>query len=226
MKGIAGFLVLTSLASACDKSKPDAESTDTERSKVNTSLSAAFEEPVTTEGAEAKPAPDPEPSASQNAPSASADAPREQGRAASRQAVAGESDDTGKKNVGPSQTLVSGPAAAGEGFKVQMQTQSPQVVGKQGTLIVKLTADSPYKCNKDYPYKFKFEPVDGVTFPKETVRGMQVTKHEGTLSVPFSPQQTGKQSVSGDLSFSVCTDDKCLIEKQRISVSFDVVDAS
>jgi hypothetical protein len=51
---------------------------------------------------------------------------------------------------------------------------------------------------------------------------MNVDKQRSTMSVPFTPTQAGSHTLSGELAFSVCTDDKCLIEKQTLSFPVDV----
>jgi hypothetical protein len=118
--------------------------------------------------------------------------------------------------------VVTGPAATGEGYSVQLQAAGPLKVGQAATLTVSLKALEPFKCNDKYPYKFKFEPNAAVSFQSDVVRGMKIEGKQATLSAPFTPKAAGKQTVSGELSFSVCTPDKCLVEKQRLTISFDV----
>lgn len=222
MKRIAGFLVLTSIASGCDRGASQDKSPETVAAKVH--AEPAAKAIAAGHGPTKEIAGDDAQKSEVEAPVApGATTPSDVDKApAATSAAAG----TKIGQPGAEQRLVTGAAVSGEGFKIQLQTLSPQVVGKPGHLIVTLEASAPYKCNEKYPYKFKFEPVDGVSFPNETVRGMDVKKDSASMSVPFSPQSAGNQSVSGDLSFSVCTDDKCLVEKQRLTVSFDVLDAS
>jgi hypothetical protein len=39
-----------------------------------------------------------------------------------------------------------------------------------------------------------------------------------TMNVGFTPEAAGKHTISGVLQFSVCTDDKCLIEKRDLAL--------
>jgi hypothetical protein len=41
-----------------------------------------------------------------------------------------------------------------------------------------------------------------------------------TLPIPFTAE-AGKHTVSGQLSFSVCTDDKCVIEKRELALEIE-----
>ena len=116
-----------------------------------------------------------------------------------------------------------GQDVSGEAFSVWMQAAKSYEAGKPGTVSVVLTAKSPYKCNDKYPYRFKLQaPTGGVTYPQETVRGMQVSPKRSTMSIPFVAGAAGSSKVSGTLFFSVCTDEKCLMEKRDLSVAINV----
>jgi hypothetical protein len=65
-------------------------------------------------------------------------------------------------------------------------------------------------------------PGGGVSYPQNPVKGMSVSEKSGSMAVPFKASQKGKATISGTLSFSVCTEDKCLIEKRALSVTVDV----
>lgn len=115
-----------------------------------------------------------------------------------------------------------GAAARGEGFAAWLESKPSYKVNESASLQVVLTAEDPFKCNEQYPYRFQLTPAAGLTFPEPTVRNMNISKQRSVMSVPFTPTASGSQTVSGELSFSVCTDDKCLIEKQPLSITVTV----
>ncbi|HNS95575.1 MAG TPA: hypothetical protein PKL73_01400 [Polyangiaceae bacterium] len=116
-----------------------------------------------------------------------------------------------------------GADASAASYSAWLQSAGPYEAGKQGALTVVLVAKDPYKCNDKYPYKFKLDPPGaGISYPQDTVRGMQVTPKRSTLSVPFVPAQAGPATVSGTLHFSVCTEERCLIEQAKLSVTVNV----
>jgi hypothetical protein len=81
----------------------------------------------------------------------------------------------------------------------------------------------PFKCNEKYPYKLVLDPPGpGLAYPSLVVRGATIAKPRTTMDIPFSPVRQGKHKVSGVLSFSVCTDDRCLVERRPLSVVVDV----
>jgi hypothetical protein len=96
--------------------------------------------------------------------------------------------------------------------------------GKDAEAEIFLQVKSPFHANDKYPYKFKLADTDGVSFPdkivkkdKAKVEGMKVT-----MSVPFSAAKSGKKQIRGVFHFSVCSEDKCLIEKRALSLDVDV----
>ncbi len=116
-----------------------------------------------------------------------------------------------------------GADASAVSFTAWLQSSGGYEAGKQGSVTAVLVAKDPYKCNDKYPYKFKLDaPSAGVSYPQDVVRGMQVTPKRSTLTIPFVPSQAGPATVAGTLFFSVCTDERCLIEQTKLSVTVDV----
>lgn len=97
-------------------------------------------------------------------------------------------------------------------------------VGAAGVAEVVLSALGGYKPNQDYPYKFKLQPADGLSFPETVVQKdrMTIEGKRATMAVRFTPNSIGPKVLAGEFAFSVCTDQKCLIEKRELSLSFEV----
>jgi hypothetical protein len=127
---------------------------------------------------------------------------------------------------GAGAATVSGPAAQGEGFDVHLEAQGPFEVGKAASVKVVLKATSPFHCNEKYPYKFTPTPGANLQFNEAVARGMNITPTEATMNVGFTATQAGNLTLAGELSFSVCTDDRCLVEKQALTVPLMVKGAS
>ena len=96
--------------------------------------------------------------------------------------------------------------------------------GQEGKVEIVLEAKAPFHANDKYPYKFKTQESPGVTYPVAVVKKDQakVENMKVTMPVAFTVADAGKQRVSGVFHFSVCTDDKCLIEKRALAVDVDV----
>jgi hypothetical protein len=124
---------------------------------------------------------------------------------------------------GPS---AAAPSAVRENhFELKMTSQGPYTVGVGKSVEIVLDALGGYKVNQEYPYKFKLQPTAGVTFPIQVVKKdrVKLDKRRATMTVPFTPTSEGAKRVAGQFAFSVCTDEKCLIEKRELSFAFDAV---
>ncbi len=251
MTRIAGFLVLTTLASACNNSKQPATEANVDdptaeappapgATLVSTQTSQDQEqqaaEPKETASAKLADARKSEVDSAEvdgaevdavreGAPPSEPASPEKPKAKPAPEAPQPTTEQPTTKQPTTKQKVVFGPVVKGEGYAVRLQTKSPLKTGESAALTVVLTAEAPFKCNDKYPYKFTFDPVDGVSFPNQVVKGMNVSDKRATMLVPFSPKGPGDQTVSGTLSFSVCTDDKCLVEKQPLTIAFNVHDS-
>lgn len=96
--------------------------------------------------------------------------------------------------------------------------------GKPGALSVVLVAKPPYHVNDKYPIKLKLKETPGVKYDNMVV-GKDAVKLEATkavMPVSFTPDAAGKRTVAGQLAFSVCTEDKCLMEKRDLLLDVTV----
>jgi hypothetical protein len=118
--------------------------------------------------------------------------------------------------------MTEGAAASSEAFSTWLQAEAPVKAGAPLHLEVVLAAKPPYHCNPEYPHKFKLNAAPGLSFPEATVKGMRVTPERSVLAVPVTASSAGKATVSGTLSFSVCTEERCLVEKRDLTLALDV----
>jgi hypothetical protein len=107
----------------------------------------------------------------------------------------------------------------GEGFSVWLEGEVPLPAGVSSTFRVVLQAKAPYHVNPDYPHKFVPSTKGaGVTFPSRVLRGLVIDGNRGILAVPVTPIAPEPSFVRGEFSFSVCTETKCLLEKQDLAI--------
>jgi hypothetical protein len=95
--------------------------------------------------------------------------------------------------------------------------------GQAGSLDVVLVAKAPFHVNDKYPIKLKLKETPGIKYQNLTVgkESAKVEHMKAVVPVSFTPESAGKRSVAGQLAFSVCTEDKCLMEKRDLAL--DVV---
>lgn len=118
----------------------------------------------------------------------------------------------------------AGPRVAEETFELVLSANGPFEVGKLGTAELVLEAKDPYKVNDKYPYKFKPKEAPGIRYASAVVGKEQVKLEakRATMPVAFTPEKPGKHTVAGQFAFSVCTDDKCLIERRDLALEIQV----
>jgi hypothetical protein len=108
------------------------------------------------------------------------------------------------------------------GFDLVLQPKGDYASGKAAEADVVLSAKPPYHVNDKYPYKFKLKEAPGLAFANMIVT-KDLVKFEparATVPVAFTPS-AGKHTLSGQLSFSVCTADKCMIEKRDLALEIE-----
>jgi hypothetical protein len=132
----------------------------------------------------------------------------------------------------------SGPAGAAEpaaqaaaaaskyteaGFDLVLEPKGDYSAGKEGEADIVLSAKAPFHVNQQYPYKFKLKESPGLSFANMVVskEAVKLEPARATLPVAFTPAAAGKHTVSGQLSFSVCTADQCMIEKRDLALEIE-----
>lgn len=129
----------------------------------------------------------------------------------------------------------AGPAAAAAasgaakfsdaGFDLSLEAPKASLkAGQAGAVEVVLTAKAPYHVNDKYPIKLKLKETPGVKYENMTL-GKDAVKLEAmkaVLPVSFTPDGAGKRTIAGQLAFSVCTEDKCLMEKRDLALEVTV----
>jgi hypothetical protein len=119
---------------------------------------------------------------------------------------------------------VAAPAAASKfdeaAFSLEFSRVGAYSAGNTGLLRVELKAKAPHHVNQEYPHKLKLKPVDGVEFETMTFArdSMSVEPMSIVLRVPVKPSRAGQYKIQGDFAFSLCTADRCLIEKRTLQV--------
>ena len=109
-------------------------------------------------------------------------------------------------------------------FDLELKPVGDYAAGKEGHAEIVLKAKQPFHCNDQYPYKFKLEQSDGVKYPADVVKkdNAKVAEEEVTMKVAFTPESAGNKQIAGQFAFSVCDEDRCLIEKRELALSINV----
>jgi hypothetical protein len=111
-------------------------------------------------------------------------------------------------------------------FNASLEPSGDYVVGKPAKIEVVLEALGEYKCNDDYPYKFKLDdPEAGVSYPDKVAKDIKLDKKRSVLTVPFTPSSAGDKKIQGTFHFSVCNAETCKIEKRPMALTVKVAES-
>jgi glucose/arabinose dehydrogenase len=109
-------------------------------------------------------------------------------------------------------------------FELTLEPRAALKAGQPGNVEVVLIAKEPFHVNDKYPIKLKLKETQGLKY-ENMVLGKDQVKLEtqrAVLPVSFTPERAGKHTVTGQFAFSVCTDEKCLMEKRDLALDVNV----
>jgi hypothetical protein len=107
-------------------------------------------------------------------------------------------------------------------FLVEMTVPGTVKVGETAKVLITLLPKAPFHVNAEYPHRFKVASLQGATTPSPVVARdpAKLTPSKLELEVPIVAGQPGVGSLEGEVALSVCTDEKCLMEKRQLKVTF------
>jgi hypothetical protein len=109
-------------------------------------------------------------------------------------------------------------------FGLKISPKGSYKAGTAGSVEIVLDAKKPFHVNDKYPYKFKLAKSEGVKYAGDVVKkdAVKLETQRAVMTVGFTPESAGKKKIAGQFAFSVCTDDKCLIEKRDLALEVSV----
>jgi hypothetical protein len=118
----------------------------------------------------------------------------------------------------------SGPEIHEDTFDLVVRPTGTYSVGKPGSVDVQVSAKGGYHCNDKYPYKFKVGDSPGVRFaaPVFTKDALTLEQLRATMKLDFTPESPGKKTIAGSFAFSLCSAERCLVEKRDVSLEIAV----
>lgn len=154
-----------------------------------------------------------------------AEEPRSASNVPAPQAAPAEAGPAASAAAADANAPAGAPKFSDAAFDLSLQAPSSAVkAGQPGALEVVLVAKAPYHVNDKYPIKLKLKETPGVKYDNLVI-GKDAVKLEATkavMPVSFTPDAPGKRTVAGQFAFSVCTDDKCLMEKRELALDVQV----
>jgi hypothetical protein len=130
---------------------------------------------------------------------------------------------------GATAAVAASQPSAAPGFDDAAFHVAIRAVGEYAALVpgvaeIVLTPKGAYHCNEKYPYKLKVAASPGIKYVTDTVGAGQVDLDpaRAVLRLGFTPERSGQLAVGGTFAFSVCSEDRCLIERRPLSLTIAV----
>ena len=104
-------------------------------------------------------------------------------------------------------------------------TQSTYAVGRAGELEIALESRGGWHVNQEYPIRVDLKATRGVALPraelvKDDAKELDETKVRFLAAV--QPSTAGTHDVSCDVSFALCTEENCVLEKRTVAIALEV----
>lgn len=124
-------------------------------------------------------------------------------------------------------TMLASPAAhaADERFELRVIGQK-LTVGKTQTVQVKLSADTPWHMNLDYPTSLKLGENNALELGKRKFRkgdASVLSEHKIVFSVPVTATSPGVHRVQGKIKFAICKADSCSPASAKVDLRINAV---
>jgi hypothetical protein len=120
--------------------------------------------------------------------------------------------------------LLPAAALADAAYRVEAPAASARANVPGATTVV-VKPGKGYHFNRDYPTSLKLEANPEVAAPARLTRkddGVKVAEDGASFEVKFTARSAGRKTVSGTLSFAVCTATTCDPRKEQVTLLIDV----
>jgi hypothetical protein len=120
----------------------------------------------------------------------------------------------------------AGPKIETGAFLLAVAPAQPKYsAGKAGELEIALESRGDWHVNQEYPIRVDIEAAPGVAIPKaELVKddAKEFGEQKVRFLAPIEPTTAGKHEVTCDVSFAMCTEENCILEKRTVAMELEV----
>ena len=106
-------------------------------------------------------------------------------------------------------------------------TVSSVHAGQEGTPSFQVTPQNGYKWNEEFPARVSVKVSDGAVASiskKEWLKGdFRKAQEARRVAIPYLAGRVGKTEMTVEARFSVCDDERCLIESKTLTTQVEVL---
>ncbi len=120
----------------------------------------------------------------------------------------------------------AGPRIETDAFALEVASVDPPLrVGKDGSVAIALEGRGDWHVNQEFPIRVNIaaDPAIGLK-AQELVKddAKEFTEDKVRFVALVEPSKSGEHEVSCDVSFAMCTDDNCVLEKRTVAMQVKV----
>jgi hypothetical protein len=115
-----------------------------------------------------------------------------------------------------------------EGDQYLVQVEPPSLrSGETGALSVSIEGKAGFKFNRDFPTKLELGAApEGLEFPQPVLKradgALDGAGKVFTFKAPIVAKRAGEFAFDATLKFSVCNEDKCVVQRQTLRTALSV----
>ncbi|MDH3201493.1 MAG: hypothetical protein OEM15_11430 [Myxococcales bacterium] len=120
----------------------------------------------------------------------------------------------------------TGPRIETGSFLLEVASTQPEYeVGKAGEVEIEIEGRGEWHVNQDYPIRVDLAAGPGAGLQqRELVRGdaKEFNEDKVRFVAALEPTEAGDHEVKCDVSFAMCTDENCVLEKRTVAMQVKV----
>ena len=120
----------------------------------------------------------------------------------------------------------AGPRLETGSFLLQVASTQPKYnVGKAGAVEIELEGRGEWHVNQDYPIRVDIKAGPGVGLQQKELHkddAKEFNEDKVRFVAALAPAEAGDHEVTCDVSFAMCTDENCVLEKRTVAMQVKV----
>ncbi|MEM7137294.1 MAG: hypothetical protein AAF500_11980 [Myxococcota bacterium] len=120
----------------------------------------------------------------------------------------------------------AGPRLETDSFVLEVASTEPSLsVGKPGAVAIALEGRGEWHVNQEYPIRIDIKAGPGAGLVDEALGkddAKEFTEDNAKFLASLEPVEAGEHDVRCDVSFAMCTDENCVLERRTIAMQVKV----
>lgn len=126
----------------------------------------------------------------------------------------------------PAPKVPVGPRVETGSFVLEVTSpESELAVGKPGALSIALEGRGEWHVNQEYPIRIDLAADPGAGLQQQSLEkndAKEFNEEKATFLASLEPVAAGDHEVSCDVSFALCTDENCVLERRTVAMHVKV----